>query len=709
MSASSAPAAEPKPALTGLGPRRLRRLFAAALVLVCAAVLCGAVLFGLNAAIEARVGVVPEPEVATVVDDRDGHLLRAFASADGRWRLDVQRSEVDPRFLQMLLAWEDRRFWTHGGVDGRALVRAAWQALTHGHIVSGGSTLTMQVARMLRGSPNDSLADKADQILDAVALERTLPKTAIVDLYLKIAPYGGNLEGVRAAALAWFGKEPKRLTAAEAALLVVLPQSPERFRPDRFPARAKTARDRVLTRMQHLGLLAAPEAERARAEPVPRRRRELPMLAAHAAQRLVDAAPTRKRFRLTVDAGLQQRLEDYAREKATHLGEHVSLALLVADHATGAILASVGSPDLFDAERQGHVDLTEALRSPGSTLKPLIYGLAFERGVAHPESLVDDRPADFAGYTPQNFDHVYEGVITARRALQLSRNLPAVELLSAVGPSRLVQRMRRAGAHPELGNRSLPGLAIGLGGLGLSLHDLVGIYAAIANEGRAVPLRIDADAAPDKPKALRVLSPQAAWYVSSILSGATATVKGSPGEVAYKTGTSYGYRDAWTIGFDGQHVVGVWLGRPDGATVPGLVGQDSAVPVMRDVFARLGPLTRLPGPPPGILAAAGDGLPPPLRRIGAAAALKRGGLVPEITFPIDASRVELGLDSGAPSDLFLKVRNGRPPFTWYVDGAPVARNELRHQAVWHPIEPGFVTISVVDATGAASRSRVFLQ
>ncbi|WP_062205115.1 penicillin-binding protein 1C [Aureimonas sp. AU12] len=696
--------------------RRLGLVGAAALVLVAMALLGHA---AIERAVAARVAALREPETSRIVEARDGELLRAFAASDGRWRLEAVVGDVDPRFLRMLSAWEDKRFETHGGIDAQALARALWQSLRHGRPVSGGSTLTMQVARLLARLPTGSLRAKGEQLLGALALERARTKPEILSLYLRLAPYGGNIEGVRAASLVWFGHEPKRLTAGEAALLVALPQAPERLRPDLHPQATRLARDRVLARMAALGLLDPAEAERARRETIPTRRREMPMLAAHAAREAMARAQRpgagRVRVRLTIDAALQRRIEAYARDKMAGVPRPQSLAILVADHATGEILASLGSPDLFDEGRQGHVDLTKAFRSPGSTLKPLIYGLAFERGVAHPESLLDDRPTAFAGYAPQNFDGAFEGSLTARRALQLSRNLPAVELLAAVGPSRLVERMRRAGAVPELGSRTLPGLAIGLGGLGISLEDLVRLYAGLANGGIARPLRIDADpaAALAAGPGRRILSEQAAWYVTSILAGAPTTAKGPPGTIAFKTGTSFGYRDAWTVGYDGRHVVGVWLGRPDGAPVAGLVGQDSAAPVMRDVFARIGPATRLPGPPPGILAASGSQpLPPAMRRLRAGGAGASAD-APEIVFPPNAARIELGLgqsgNARGVSDLALKLRNGKPPFTWYIDGRPALRGLYDRQAAWHPSEPGFVEISVVDAAGAAASTRVFLE
>lgn len=688
-------------------PRRGWRAAALALALLAGAGAAGWV--SVERAVAARAAALREPETGFLVEARDGALLRAFAARDGRWRLAAGPGDVDPRFLRMLEGWEDKRFQDHGGIDAMALLRSGLESARHGRIVSGGSTITMQVARLNERLPTGSLWAKGSQFLGALALERALTKSEILALYLTLAPYGGNIEGIRAASLTWFGHEPKRLTVGEAALLVALPQSPERLRPDLHPERARKARDRVLARMAEIGVLSQAEAERAMRESVPSARRAMPMLAAHAADeaRLRTIKNGRRSARLTVDAALQARLETYAREKAATLPEPQSLAIVVADHTTGEILASVGSPDLLDTRRQGYVDLTKAQRSPGSTLKPLIFGLAFERGVAHPESLMDDRPTSFAGYNPSNFDGRFEGMLTARRALQLSRNLPAVELLAAVGPSRLVDRIRRAGASLELGNRSLPGLAVGLGGLGISLEDLVRLYAALANGGVAKPLRIDAQAHVAPGAGERILSPQAAWYVASILAGAPATAKGSPGTVAFKTGTSFGYRDAWTLAFDGRHVVGVWLGRPDGAPVPGLIGQDAAVPVMRDVFARLGAPVRLSGPPPGILASAAR-LPPAMRRLSPKGPGSRLD-APEIVFPPNAARIELGLGQGAASELSLKVRNGRPPFTWYVDGHAALRGLFDRQAAWRPSEPGFVEISVVDAAGGAATTRVFLE
>ncbi|MDE3029742.1 MAG: penicillin-binding protein 1C, partial [Paracoccaceae bacterium] len=438
--------------------------------------------------------VLPPLAPATSVEvlARDGSLLRAFTVGNGMWRLAVDPSQVDPNYLKLLLAYEDRRFYSHDGVDLHALVRAAFQAVTEGRIVSGGSTLTMQVARLLEDSGTGRIAGKIRQIRLALALERHLTKAQILGLYLQIAPFGGNLEGVRAATLVYFGKEPRRLTTAEAALLVALPQSPEVRRPDRDLAAATAARGRVLDRLQAQGVLSVGAVVAAKSEAVPSTRRPVPMLAAHLTDRLRLAAPSVGTFRTTIDADLQARLEALAADAVAQGGNRLQVAIVVADHRSGDILASAGSSAYENGQRRGFVDMTQALRSPGSTLKPLIYGLAFDEGLAHPETLIDDKPVDFNGYAPQNFDHQFRGTIRLREALQLSLNIPAVLLTDAIGPSNLMAALEHAGVHAVVPGGK-PGLAVALGGVGVTLQDLVQLYAAIARGGVALPLTADSD------------------------------------------------------------------------------------------------------------------------------------------------------------------------------------------------------------------------
>lgn len=668
--------------------------------------------------VESRLPEPLDPAVvatSTVVLDRDGRLLRPFTIADGRWRLPLRRADVDPRFFTMLIGYEDSRFADHAGVDYQALLRAAGQFVgAGGRIVSGGSTLTMQVARLIEGGPTRSAEAKLRQILLARKLEARFDKDTILDLYLMLAPYGGNLEGIRAATLAYFGKEPTRLTVAEAALLVALPQSPEARRPDRDPAAARAARDRVLDRLVSTGVLGAEEAGAAKRDPVPTARRIFPMLAAHLAERSVAARPSEPIHRLTVSRDLQAGLEALASDRISALGARLSIGVLVADHRTGEILASVGSAGLLDTDRAGHVDMTRAVRSPGSTLKPLIYGLAFEGGLAHPSSLIDDRPTGFGGYAPQNFDGDFRGTVTVREALAQSLNIPAIVVLDAVGPARLVARMKRAGVAPDLPRLSAPGLAVGLGGVGVSLRDLVKLYGAIAGGGGAVTLRSGVDEGDDSGIAgpgPRVLTEAAAWQVADILAGVPPPASGSPGQVAYKTGTSYGYRDAWAVGFDGRYVIGVWAGRPDGTPVPGLSGIGAAAPILFEAFGRLGPRRQpLPPRPGDVLEATTAELPPPLRRFRhpdqAVVAADTG---PEISFPQEGVAVDLGIRIGDPSPLAIKVRNGTPPFTFFANGLPVGREPFDRTEIWQPDGPGYVTLAVVDSTGRSDRVTIFIE
>jgi penicillin-binding protein 1C len=697
-------------------PRRWPRLVALALIVVATAAIAGLnVGRGTIAELRAALPATPDPAsmpMSAEVVDRNGELLRPFTTPDGKWRLPVTLEQVDRRFIAMLLAYEDQHFETHDGIDWPSMVRAAGQfVLAGGHIVSGGSTLTMQVARLIEGQPTRDLAAKVRQLVHAEALEGQLSKDQILTLYLNLAPYGGNIEGVRAASLAYFGKEPGRLTTAEAALLVALPQSPEARRPDRDPKAAYEARSRVLDRMVSEGVIGADAAAAAKGEPIPTARREFPMLAAHLAHDAVTAHPQARSVALTVERKLQAALEQLAAARAQRIGDKVSVAIVVADQASGDILASVGSAGLFNTGSDGFVDMTTALRSPGSTLKPLIYGLGFELGLAHPESLIEDRPTAFSGYVPVNFDGFSHGTVTIRQALAQSLNVPAVIVLDAVGTARLVARMKRAHADPVLPDDTAAGLAVGLGGVGVTLRDLVSIYTAIARGGSPVELRDGVTVPPAEPAVpAPVLDPVAAWYVTDILKGVAPPLNGSPGRIAYKTGTSYGYRDAWAIGYDGRTVIGVWVGRPDGTPVPGLAGISAAAPILFESFDRMGAEAEpFKPPPPGVLFASNTELPAPLKRfrhpdddvVARTAA-------PEIAFPMDGVDVDLGLKDGSHQPLIIKVRNGVPPFTFFANGAPFGRSAFARQETWTADGPGFVSISVVDATGQSDAVKVFL-
>jgi len=694
-------------------PRR-SRLKKAAMV----AVIASLITTGAFAAWVVSLGPLPlaqARQVSTTVIDRNGKLLRAYAMADGRWRLPVDaKKDVDPTYLNLLLAYEDQRFRKHAGVDPLALGRAAFQLITRGHIVSGGSTITMQLARLMEEPEHHrSLSAKLRQIVRAVEIERQLNKDEVLNLYLALAPFGGNLEGIRAASIAYFGKEPKRLSLAEAALLVALPQSPETRRLDRYPERARETRDRVLDRMISEHRVTAEDAAQARTTPVPKMRKPMPILAPHSSDQAIATVRDAPVIKLTLDANLQKVLEPLARDRAIALGQNISVGIIAIDNATGDVLARVGSAGYFDASRAGQVDMTRAVRSPGSTLKPFIYGLAFEDGFVHPESLIEDRPIRFGSYAPENFDMTYQGTVPIKRALQLSLNVPAIALLDRVGSSRLSSRLRQAGANLVLPKDEAPGLAMGLGGVGVTLQDLVTVYAGFPRLGTTKSLREIMDGKPDDREPMRLMDPVAAWQVANVLMGTPPLENGVGGRIAFKTGTSYGYRDAWSVGFDGHMTIGVWVGRPDGTPVPGLIGRAAAAPILFDAFARTGKLPApLPKAPKGALIASNAKLPLPLKRFRAMGELVRSGgeQALHIQFPLNGSRIDVDRSDGADlTPVPVRVAGGALPMTVLVNGRSVGEIDGRRQRLIDPPGPGFARLTVIDATGAADTVVVRIQ
>ncbi|WP_232207548.1 penicillin-binding protein 1C [Pseudoxanthomonas sp. J35] len=528
---------------------------------------------------------------ATVVTAADGTPLRAFADAEGVWRYPATPESVSPLYLQALLGYEDRWFRHHPGVNPAALARAAWQWLRSGGIVSGGSTLTMQVARILEGGDTRSLSGKLRQMARALQLEARLSKDQILQLYLERAPFGGTIEGVEAASWAYLGKPASRLSHAEAALLAVLPQAPSRLRPDRHAGAARAARDKVLERMRTLGTWSAQDVEDARIEPVVARSLRVPVHAALLAQRLRQEQPRARHIATTIDADLQHALEERVAGYFAALPPRTSAALLVVDNRDMQARAYVGSVEFGDRERQGHVDMVRAWRSPGSTLKPFLYGMALDDGLIHSESLLVDAPQDFDGYRPGNFGEAFNGPVGAATALRLSLNVPAVDLLDRIGPARFTARLDHAGLPLRFPRGAKPNLALILGGTGVRLEDLVGAFAAFQRGGLAAQVRYT----PQQPLVeRRLLSPGAAWIVHEILQSSPrpgqpplAFDTATRPRVAWKTGTSYGFRDAWAVGGTRRYTVGVWVGRPDGTPLPGQYGAITALPLLLETIDSL--------------------------------------------------------------------------------------------------------------------------
>lgn len=595
-------------------------------------------------------------DTSTLVVARDGTPLRAFADRDGVWRYPASLDTVSPLYVQALLNYEDRNFWRHPGINPVALARAGWQWMRHGRIVSGGSTLTMQVARILdRGAKTSTRTPwgKSKQLLRALQLEAHLSKREILALYLNRAPYGGTIEGVEAASWAYLGKPASRLSHAEAALLTVLPQSPSRLRPDRDPDAARRARDKVLERMQALGVWSRAEVDDARIEPVVARSLQPPRLAALLAERLRRAHPKSERIVSTIDADLQRTLEERVAAYFSQLPERTSAALLVVDNVTLDARAYVGSVIYGDKARLGHVDMVQAWRSPGSTLKPFLYGLALDDGLIHSESLLVDAPQAFGDYRPANFDTEFNGPVGAAEALRLSLNVPAVDVLDRVGPTRFAARLANAGIELKFPRGARPNLALILGGTGVRLEDLVGAFAAMNRDGIAGGVRY---AAGDARIERRLLSPGAAWIVREILEAnprpgqvADTFDPGLRPKVAWKTGTSYGFRDAWAIGATRRYTVGVWVGRPDGTPLPGQYGAVTALPLLFEVVDSL-PRTR------------GDAVPHP-----APASVSET----EICWPLG-----IAAEMQAPSSCHRRMK------AWVLDGAVPPTFPERGARVW---------------------------
>ena len=687
-----------------MNPRGLTALVASAALIVSA-------LFVLDRFLPPDLGRYGRTSV--VVTDRDGGILRAFQTAEGAWRLPTRVGDVDPRYIALLRAYEDQRFDEHVGVDPLAVARAAWQWISSGHVVSGASTLTMQAARLLEPRPR-SLGAKLHQMARALQLEERLPKDRILTIYLTLAPFGGNLEGVRAASLAYFGKEPRRLSLGEAALLVALPQSPERLRPDRYPAAALAARAKVLHRLEEHGLLSQTDVADALSEPLPATRLAFPFLAPHLTQHLAARAAPGSTIATPIDRGLQSSLEALARREAQRFDDGGDLAVVVVDNHTHAVRAYLGSADFFGPH--GQIDLARAPRSPGSALKPFIYGLAFEDRVIHPASLIDDEPLRFGDYVPRNFDRQFQGTVSVREALQQSLNVPAVALLDRIGPVRFVGDLRAAGA--VLGFQRLagtPSLPVALGGLGISLADITMLYGSFPNGGEVTSLRLTEGATP---KPVRLMGAAAAWYVTDILRSsplpegyAQALGLTRARDIAFKTGTSYGFRDAWAMGYSPDYTVGVWVGRADGSPRPGHFGRNTATPILLKTFDLLPPdQTSFGAAPAEALSASSNGeLPLGLRHFSPdqpGSAHPGAGTPPRILFPPDGAVVEWHAEDGAHGGLPLKAEGGAKPLAWIVNGAPLENTRIVGNGAWQPDGDGFTRIAVVDAEGRSAQVRV---
>ncbi|MEI9996999.1 MAG: penicillin-binding protein 1C [Rhizomicrobium sp.] len=678
-------------------------------------------LFGVACAV-ATADVANPPDMTRAVHaspevvDSHGAMLRAFLTDDGYWRMKTRVRDVSPRYLAMLMAYEDKRFYDHGGVDPLAVLRAGLQFAGAGHVVSGGSTLTMQVARILEPPKSRGIGTKLFQMLRAYQLEERYSKDDILSLYLTLAPFGGNLEGVRAASLSYFGKDPAQIDLSEAALLVALPQSPVKQRPDRHAIRAAKGRDKVLARMVGEGIVTQGDADVARREGVPFARQAMPLSAPHLATRLKLRDRRATRIVTTLDAGLQGAVERLAAQEQPYFGDGTALAIVVVENRSRDVLAYMGGVNYWGPS--GQIDLAQRSRSPGSALKPFIYGLAFDDLILHPASLMSDAPTMFGDYAPKDFEGTFQGAVSARDALRMSLNIPAVMVLDRVGPLAFTTTLENAGARLAFpAGGAAPSLPVALGGLGISLADIAMLYAGIANGGEARALRY-VRGTPDAADH-RLFGPVAAFYLKQVLRGVALPDGWAMGQgltrkraIAFKTGTSYGYRDAWSVGFSNDYTVGVWVGRADGSPRAGHVGRESAAPLLLKTFELLPPDRHADDPPPAaaILTSENDQLPPSMRvfRRESAPAPPRETTVPPptIAFPPNGTIVPLPADTAKDRSIVLKADGGKAPLTWLVNGQLLGNFDRFQPVFYTPDGEGLARITVVDAQGRSDSAQV---
>jgi penicillin-binding protein 1C len=554
--------------------------------------------------------------------DRHGQLLGARLSPDEKWRFASRLEDVSPYLVTALLEFEDKRFYQHAGIDLYALARAVWQNLTHGRVVSGASTITMQVARLLSPSRRyGTLTGKLVQMWRALQLEWQLSKQEILELYFNLAPYGKNIEGVTAASWLYFRKPPATLQWTEALALAITPKSPNAYRPDRFPGVAQQHCQHLAEQLRQRGKISEADWWFIDCTRPPGQLRALPRAAPHLLARLHSDAGRNSRLvlqgattapahgyavRTTIDLDVQRRVEQtvtgYLRDLRGQGIRHA--AVLVIENASGEVLAYVGSPDFDDKANAGEVDGIRARRSPGSTLKPFLYARALETGNYTPQTLLANVPMRYPGYHPQNFTPSELGVTHFAEALQRSLNLPAVALNAALGKTHdLLSLLWDAGVSTLPYSREQYQSLV-LGGGEMRLDELTTLYAALARGGTLVPTRLVQTPLP--PAATQpLLTPEASFIISEILRhtpvpgyAARAGVFRDVPDVAWKTGTSSRRRDAWTVGYNPRYTVGVWVGNFASDPVEHMTGQSAAAPLFFRVFRQLPGSEASPWPAP---------------------------------------------------------------------------------------------------------------
>lgn len=625
-----------------------------------------------------------------MVQDIHGELIHCLKTEDDQWRIPVNINQIDPDYLKYLITKEDKNFYTHFGVDFKAIGRAFYQNITKNKIFSGASTLTMQTARLLEPRPRTYLS-KLIEIFRSFQLEYHYSKKEILQFYINLVPFGGNLEGVRTASLAYFKKEAKHLLASEIALLISIPQSPTALRPDRYPDQALRKRNQTLAVFYHKKFMNKETYLAAIQDKIPSKRYIFPNLIPHLAYKLRNEA---KIVQTTLNKQIQEKLIQLLKETSKNIPKNANACAIIHNHQQNALVAYVGSTDFFNKERLGQNDFCQAIRSPGSTLKPLIFGLAFDEGLIEPETLFRDERKHFGSYAPHNFDRTYHGIMPARETLQLSLNIPSVELLNLLGPIHFYAALKNIGIQPEFQDKDVkPNLSMALGGVGLKFIDLIKIFSAFATEGQAVDIHYLQNQLTSAPKFL--LYPSSAIKVKEILEKNPFSFL-TDQKIALKTGTSYGYRDALALAFNNKYTIGVWVGVPKDGSLNEKTGFDLAVPILRQIYDIL-PKTAIT-----LKNELVDEVPNTFK---IKPILKQNILISkedlsfpklEMSFPQHDSLMMIVQSDKIP----IRFKGGQKPYRLYINNVLEQSNIFEKKLTFQPKDPGFYTLTLQDKKGA---------
>jgi penicillin-binding protein 1C len=535
-------------------------------------------------------------DYSTTVLDENGKPLRYFLNNQDQWLLPPDTSNIPEKLKQSVIQFEDEAFHSHPGINPLAVIKALYRNITRGEIISGASTITMQVARM-RNPKSRTYFNKMLEMLDALKLEIHYSKEEILRLYLQHAPYGSNIMGYKAASLKYFGKNPDQLTWSEAATLAVLPNAPGLIFPTRSDPLLAKKRDLLLKKLYDNALIPDQTYRLALLEPIPDQFLTFSQDAPHLTQSLKLAHPTQDIIRTTLNKQTQQKVQVATRKHQEQLNRFgiENTAVLVADTRTGAIKAYMGSADYFDKKAQGMVDGVQSARSSGSVLKPFLYALSMDDGLIVPQSYIRDLPTYFDGFAPNNASETFQGVATAKEALVNSLNVAAVRLLNAYGVFQFYNFLKEAGVSSLFRSADEYGLPLILGGAEVTVWDMTTLYRGLANKGFFVPLHILQADSLQESKGIKLISEGAAHLTLEMLKdlkrpGNEFYWQNFSGQqsIAWKTGTSFGHKDAWAIGVTPEYTIAVWAGNFDGSTNKNLGGAVSAGPLMFDLFQVLG-------------------------------------------------------------------------------------------------------------------------